>query len=181
MGRARQAYAALGAVMDPELDEPITTLGFVRSLVVSPGRERQGAPAAADVVLLAELRLPDGVGCERRSAASWIGRATWSVELDDHHDSAIINAGLAADAGYRGTFGHEARGEPRRPAGDVSAEGPYGGDGAVPHGAATGRPATSRVVVGRGPSGRPARRRHHRGACCVAVAPSDCPRRQTTW
>ena len=30
------------------------------------------------------------------------------VELDDHHDSAIINAGLAADAGYRGTFGHEA-------------------------------------------------------------------------
>lgn len=30
------------------------------------------------------------------------------VELDDHHDSGIINAGLAADAGYRGTFGHEA-------------------------------------------------------------------------
>ena len=31
-----------------------------------------------------------------------------TVELDDHHDSPIINAGLAADAGYRGTFGHEA-------------------------------------------------------------------------
>ena len=30
------------------------------------------------------------------------------VELDDHHDSEIINAGLAADAGYRGTFRHEA-------------------------------------------------------------------------
>jgi hypothetical protein len=30
------------------------------------------------------------------------------VELDDHHDSDLINAGLAADAGYRGTFGHEA-------------------------------------------------------------------------
>ena len=30
------------------------------------------------------------------------------VELDDHHDSALINAGLAADAGYRGTFRHEA-------------------------------------------------------------------------
>jgi hypothetical protein len=30
------------------------------------------------------------------------------VELDDHHDSPIINAGLAADAGYRGTFAHEA-------------------------------------------------------------------------
>jgi hypothetical protein len=30
------------------------------------------------------------------------------VELDDHSDSDLINRGLAADAGYRGTFGHEA-------------------------------------------------------------------------
>jgi hypothetical protein len=30
------------------------------------------------------------------------------VELDDHHDSELINSGLAADAGYLGTFGHEA-------------------------------------------------------------------------
>ena len=30
------------------------------------------------------------------------------VELDDHHDSDLINRGLAADAGYRGTFRHEA-------------------------------------------------------------------------
>ena len=42
-------------------------------------------------------------------SASWIGRDDVVVELDDHHDSAIINAGLAADAGYRGTFGHEAQ------------------------------------------------------------------------
>ena len=30
------------------------------------------------------------------------------VQLDDHHDSDLINRGLAAGAGYRGTFGHEA-------------------------------------------------------------------------
>jgi len=30
------------------------------------------------------------------------------VLLDDHHDSDLINRGLAADAGYRGTFGAEA-------------------------------------------------------------------------
>jgi hypothetical protein len=30
------------------------------------------------------------------------------VLLDDHHDSDLINRGLAADAGYRGTFGNEA-------------------------------------------------------------------------
>jgi hypothetical protein len=36
----------------------------------------------------------------------WTDRVV--VELDDHHDSDIINTGLAADAGYRGTFRHEA-------------------------------------------------------------------------
>ena len=37
-------YAALGTVRDPELDEPITTLGFVASCTVSPqkGRRRSG-------------------------------------------------------------------------------------------------------------------------------------------
>ncbi|CAN5344240.1 hypothetical protein BH11ACT8_BH11ACT8_04650 [soil metagenome] len=40
------------------------------------------------------------------SALAWSERVV--VELDDHHDSAIINAGLAGDAGYRGTFRHEA-------------------------------------------------------------------------
>ena len=35
MNRHDQAYAALGTVVDPELDEPITELGFVRSLVIT--------------------------------------------------------------------------------------------------------------------------------------------------
>ncbi len=39
------------------------------------------------------------------------------VLLDDHHDSDKINAGLAADAGYLGTFGVRSAGEPRRAAG----------------------------------------------------------------
>ena len=44
------AYAALGDVIDPELDEPVTDLGFVRSLEV------YGGPAGADGVV--HLRLP---------------------------------------------------------------------------------------------------------------------------
>jgi hypothetical protein len=44
-------------------------------------------------------------------------RLVWTehvvVELHDHHDSDVINAGLAADAGYRGTFGQEAAGQSR--------------------------------------------------------------------
>ncbi|WNG86105.1 iron-sulfur cluster assembly protein [Mycobacterium sp. ITM-2016-00317] len=107
MSRSDEAFAALAAVVDPELDEPVTDLGFVRSLLVSP---------SGDVEL--HLRLPTSF-CSPNFAYLMASDAkdvlvalTWArhvvVELDDHHDSAIINAGLAADAGYRGTFGHEA-------------------------------------------------------------------------
>jgi metal-sulfur cluster biosynthetic enzyme len=100
------AYAALGGVADPELDEPITDLGFVRSLEVN----------VPDVVV--HLRLPTAfcapnfaylMASDAKDALdglSWTRRVV--VELDDHHDSAAINRGLAADAGYRGTFPHEA-------------------------------------------------------------------------
>ncbi len=100
------AYAALDVVLDPELDEPITALGFVRSLDV----------LGADVVV--HLRLPTSF-CSPNFAYLMASDAKdaltalpWTesvvVELDDHHDSEIINRGLAADAGYRGTFLHEA-------------------------------------------------------------------------
>lgn len=106
-GRYDEAYTALGAVMDPELDEPITGLGFVRSLVVTP---------AGNVKV--HLRLPTSF-CSPNfaylmasDAKDVLTELDWTrhvvVELDDHHDSQIINAGLAADAGYRGTFAHEA-------------------------------------------------------------------------
>jgi metal-sulfur cluster biosynthetic enzyme len=107
MGRRERAYTALNAVMDPELDEPITSLGFVRSLTVSPGGN-----------IKAHLRLPTSF-CSPNfaylmasDAKDALKQLDWArnvvVELDDHHDSPIINAGLAADAGYRGTFAHEA-------------------------------------------------------------------------
>ncbi|MER7070505.1 iron-sulfur cluster assembly protein [Terrabacter sp. NPDC000476] len=104
--RRQSAYAALSVVLDPELDEPITDLGFVRSLEVH-----------GDTVT-AHLRLPTSF-CSPNfaylmasdtkdvlTALPWTGHVV--VELDDHHDSDLINAGLAADAGYRGTFRHEA-------------------------------------------------------------------------
>ncbi|MBJ7340392.1 iron-sulfur cluster assembly protein [Mycolicibacterium sp.] len=107
MDRRDAAYTALDAVLDPELDEPITTLGFVRSLTVSP---------AGDVTV--HLRLPTSF-CSPNfaylmasDAKDVLNDLDWTchvvVELDDHHDSPIINAGLASDAGYRGTFKHEA-------------------------------------------------------------------------
>ncbi|GAA1356938.1 iron-sulfur cluster assembly protein [Arthrobacter koreensis] len=101
---------ALGAVQDPELDEPITDLGFVRSIDV--------APAARGAAVSVHLRLPTSfcspnfaylMASDSKDAIAVLpGVDTVTVELDDHHDSDLINAGLAADAGYRGTFGHEA-------------------------------------------------------------------------
>ncbi|MBB3662383.1 MULTISPECIES: iron-sulfur cluster assembly protein [Prauserella salsuginis group] len=99
-----RARAALGTVVDPELDEPITDLGFVRSMDVADGE------------LVVHLRLPTSfcapnfaylMASDAKDALLALGVAA-TVRLDDHHDSEIINRGLAADAGYRGTFGDEA-------------------------------------------------------------------------
>ncbi len=101
------AFTALGAVVDPELDEPITTLGFVRSLMVSPGgnvKVHLRLPTSFCSPNFAYLMASDAK--DALSKLDWTRRVV--VELDDHHDSEIINAGLAADAGYRGTFGQEA-------------------------------------------------------------------------
>ena len=105
--RYDEAYAALGTVIDPELDEPITDLGFVRSLVVTPGsnvKVHLRLPTSFCAPNFAYLMASDAK--DVLTALDWT--RTVVVELDDHHDSDIINAGLAADAGYRGTYGQEA-------------------------------------------------------------------------
>jgi metal-sulfur cluster biosynthetic enzyme len=107
-----EVQLALGTVLDPELDEPVTDLGFVRSvaLIAHDGSDR------TEVVV--HLRLPTSfcspnfaylMASDAKDAIVAIeGVQRVVVQLDDHHDSDLINAGLAADAGYRGTFKHEA-------------------------------------------------------------------------
>lgn len=102
-----QVWAALDTVVDPELDEPVTDLGFVRSVEIR------------DEGVTVHLRLPTSfcapnfaylMASDAQDALKEvldIGEVV--VELDDHHDSPKINAGLAAEAGYHGTFGSEAR------------------------------------------------------------------------
>jgi metal-sulfur cluster biosynthetic enzyme len=100
------AYDALHVVLDPELDEPITDLGFVRSLAVADGRVEVHLrlPTSFCSPNFAYLMASDTK--DVLTALPWTRAVV--VELDDHHDSGLINAGLAADAGYVGTFGHEA-------------------------------------------------------------------------
>lgn len=106
--RVREADVrrALDAVLDPELDEPITDLGFVRSITTGDG------------LVEVHLRLPTSfcspsfaylMTSDAKDALTGLpGVDHVVVQLDDHHDSDLINRGLAADLGYRGTFGHEA-------------------------------------------------------------------------
>ncbi|SEQ60003.1 iron-sulfur cluster assembly protein [Microlunatus flavus] len=103
--------AALGTVMDPELDEPITDLGFV-----SEQRIDEVGDGRVDVEV--HLRLPTSFCAPNfaylmaADAQDALGRIDAvreiAIFLDDHHDSTKINSGLAAGGGYRGTFAHEA-------------------------------------------------------------------------
>ena len=99
--------AALGTVLDPELDEPITTLDFVASCNVS-----------GDGVASVHLRLPTFfcapnfsflMVADAYDAVSAVERVTRAeIVLDDHHASAEINDGVAAHAGFVQTFAGEA-------------------------------------------------------------------------
>jgi metal-sulfur cluster biosynthetic enzyme len=99
--------AALGVVMDPELDEPITDLGFVRSVAVD-----EAGGVEVHLRLPTSFCSPNFAYLMASDSKDVLAALPWTrsvvVQLDDHHDSDKINAGLAADAGYRGTFGHEA-------------------------------------------------------------------------
>ena len=102
----RDALTALGTVVDPELDEPITDLGFVRSLDVDGSRVtvHLRLPTSFCSPNFAYLMASDSK--DALAALPWTDEVV--VELDDHHDSDLINRGMAAGLGYRGTFGHEA-------------------------------------------------------------------------
>ena len=104
-------WAALGTVMDPELDEPITDLGFV-----SEHRLDEVGDGHVDVEV--HLRLPTSfcapnfaylMAADAQDALGRIDAVRGiAIVLDDHHDSTKINSGLAAGGGYKGTFAHEA-------------------------------------------------------------------------
>lgn len=106
VGLAERVWDALGTVRDPELDEPVTDLGFVRSHAVS-GRDVEvhlRLPTSFCAPNFAYLMAADAYD----ALVSLPGVDRVVIVLDDHHDSDKINSGLAAAAGYRGTFAGEA-------------------------------------------------------------------------
>jgi metal-sulfur cluster biosynthetic enzyme len=103
-------WQALGTVLDPELDEPITDLDFVASCTVS-----------GDGVAAVRLRLPTFfcapnfsflMVADAYDAVSAVGGVTRAeIVLEDHHASSEINRGVAAHAGFVQTFAGEAEAE----------------------------------------------------------------------
>jgi len=93
---------ALSGVRDPELDEPITELGFISSLQV--GEEsvdvRLRLPTPFCAPNFAYLMAHDA----REALLSVPGVSGARVTLEDHHTADEINAGMAGGMGFGSTF-----------------------------------------------------------------------------
>jgi metal-sulfur cluster biosynthetic enzyme len=100
----------LGTVYDPELDEPITTLGFVGSVVVDreDGVEvRLRLPTPQCAPNFAYLMAADARAAILRIAG--VGAVT--VVLEDHYTGDEINAAVGSEAGFEGAFPGETAGD----------------------------------------------------------------------
>jgi metal-sulfur cluster biosynthetic enzyme len=107
--RAR-VLAALGTVYDPELDEPITTLGFVSSCDVTVSgdvavRLRLPTPQCAPnfaFLMVADARAAVGRLPEVREV---------TIVLEDHYTGEEINAAVGRGDGFDGAFPGETAGD----------------------------------------------------------------------
>jgi len=100
--RAR-VLEALSEVHDPELDEPITSLGFVTSCAVSPDGDVEillQLPTPQCAPNFAYLMAADARNVLRRLPE--VGRI--DVRLEDHYTGEEINAAIARDEGFTGAF-----------------------------------------------------------------------------
>jgi len=108
--QASALLAALETVRDPELDEPITSLGFVTSCTVSAGGEsevRLRLPTYFCAPNFAFLMVADAY--DAVSALPGVRRT--EVVLEDHFAADAINGGVAAHSGFARSFDGEAVGE----------------------------------------------------------------------
>ena len=104
---ASTILGALATVRDPELDEPITSLGFVTSCTVSADGDAQvrlRLPTYFCAPNFAFLMVADAY-----DAVSVVpGVRSTEVVLEDHFASDAINGGVAAQAGFAASFDGEA-------------------------------------------------------------------------
>ena len=122
MNLRSRVFEALGTVYDPELDEPITTLGFVGSLVVTD-----------DGDVSVRLRLPTPqcapnfaflMAADARAALERVpGLRRSLIELEDHYTGDEINAAVGARRRVQRRVPGRDPGRAGRAAGAVPAQG----------------------------------------------------------
>jgi metal-sulfur cluster biosynthetic enzyme len=103
MNTRARVLDALSRVHDPELDEPITALGFVTSCAVSPDGDVEvllRLPTPQCAPNFAYLMAADAQNVLRRLPD--VGRI--AVRLEDHYTGDEINAAIARGAGFTGAF-----------------------------------------------------------------------------
>lgn len=94
---------ALDGVIDPELDEPITTLRFVSSVSVTPGGDVEVSlrlPTPQCAPNFAFLMAADARNAVRRLPEV----QSVTVMLDDHYTADEINAAVSRGKGFTGAF-----------------------------------------------------------------------------
>jgi len=103
MNTRTRVLEALSEVHDPELDEPITSLGFVTSCEVSPVGDVEillRLPTPQCAPNFAYLMAADARNVVRRLPD--VGRI--EVRLEDHYTGEEINAAIARGEGFAGAF-----------------------------------------------------------------------------
>ena len=103
-----KVLGALSGVRDPELDEPITDLGFISELNLEDGAVsvRLRLPTYFCAPNFAYLMVADA----KAAALSVPGIRRADVILDDHYASSEINGGVNEDRGFDGAFPGETEG-----------------------------------------------------------------------
>ena len=168
---------ALGAVRDPELDEPITSLGFVSECTVSAGgdvRVRLRLPTYFCAPNFAFLMVADAY--DAVSALPGVRRT--EVVLEDHFASDAINGGVAARAGFAQSFDGEAVGELHQLRADFLRKAVLAGTDQVCRpllAAGTGPPALRAMTLGEVPASRALQRLRERRAELGLPAGDDAP------
>jgi metal-sulfur cluster biosynthetic enzyme len=103
MNTRARVLQALGEVHDPELDEPITSLGFVTSCEVSAGGDVEillRLPTPQCAPNFAYLMAADARNVVRRLPD--VGRI--EVRLEDHYTGEEINTAIARGEGFAAAF-----------------------------------------------------------------------------
>ena len=107
--RLEQVQACLATVMDPELDESVTELGFITEVELLAAGEVRIAfrlPTywcAANFAFLMADDMRRAVG-----ALPWVSRV--QVQLQEHMYAEAINQGVSEGAGFQAAFGAAAEG-----------------------------------------------------------------------